>query len=191
MATILRLSFLLLIVSFASGCAVNYKHVGVANDGKAYANKLTSAQQKSIDGLRQEITNLSPSVDRREAAEVAYNAVVYPMHLSNQYNLVWPPSLQNIFVNSGIRERGLCYQWTADMLKHMRAHQYRTLDFTWTISNRATKDEHNSAVVKVKGQSWDRGILLDPWRNSGNLYWNRVSDDPKYKWSLYKPLKKF
>ena len=191
MAMMLRLCFLLFVISFASGCAVNFKNVGVADDGKAFANKLTSDQKKSIEGLRQEIMSLSPSVDRREASEVAYNAVVYPMHLSNKYNLVWPPSLQNIFVNSGIRQRGLCYQWTTDMLKHMRAGNYQTVDFTWTIANRATKHEHNSAVVVAKGQSWEKGILLDPWRNSGNLYWNKVRNDPKYKWVLYKPLRKY
>lgn len=191
MATVYRLCFLLLVVSFASGCAVNYKNVGVANDGTAFANNLTSDQKESIEGLRQEIMNLSPSVDRREAAEAAYNAVVYPMHLSNKYSLVWPPSLQNIFVNSGLRERGLCYQWTSDMLKHMRTRNYKTLDFTWTISNRGTKHEHNSAVVVAKGQSWETGILLDPWRNSGNLYWNKVMNDPKYKWNLFKPTREY
>jgi len=191
MAAVYRLCFLLLIVGFSSGCAVNYKNVGVANDGTAFANNLTSDQKESINGLRQEIVNLSPSVDPREASQAAYNAVVYPMHLSNKYNLVWPPSLQNIFVNSGIRERGLCYQWTSDMLSHMRAQNYKTIDFTWTISNRATKHEHNSAVVVAKGQSWQKGILLDPWRNSGNLYWNKVTDDPKYKWSLFTPRRKY
>jgi hypothetical protein len=128
---------------------------------------------------------LGENVDAKEASNVAYNAVVYPMHLSNKYKLVWPPSLQNIFVNSGVKPRGLCFQWTRDMLKHLRSQNYKTLDFTWTISNRATRDEHNSAVVVAKGDSWQKGILLDPWRNSGNLYWQVVTDDPKYKWVLY------
>lgn len=190
MMTAFRLCFLFLVISLTSGCAVSYKNVGVANDGKAYANNLTSDQKQSIEGLRKEILGLSPSIDRREASEIAYNAVVYPMHLSNKYKLVWPPSLQNIFVNSGVKNRGLCYQWTTDMLKHMKSRNYRTVDFTWTIANRATKDEHNSAVVVAKGQPWHTGILLDPWRNSGNLYWNKVQDDPKYKWILYIPKKR-
>ena len=185
MQLMFRLCFLLLFASFASGCAVNYKNVGVANDGQVYANSLTTDQKNSIEGLKKEIMSLSPSVDPREASEVAYNAVVYPMHLSNKYKLVWPPSLQNIFVNSGVRQRGLCYQWTTDMLKHLRSKNYRTVDFTWTIANRAKHDEHNSAVVVAKGQPWYTGILLDPWRNSGNLYWNKVTEDPKYKWVLY------
>lgn len=189
MNVMFRLCFLLLVVSLASGCSVNFKNVGVATDGTAYANSLTSAQKASIEGLEAEIMKLNPSVDPKEASSVAYNAVVYPMHLSNKYKLVWPPSLQNIFVNSGVRQRGLCYQWTSDMLTHLRKQHYRTLDFTWTIANRATKHEHNTAVVVAKGQSWREGVILDPWRNSGNLYWNRVQDDPKYKWSLFIPKK--
>ena len=189
MKVVLRLCFLLLVVSFASGCSVNFKNVGVATDGTAYANSLTSDQKASIKGLEAEIMKLNPSVDQREASSVAYNAVVYPMYLSNKYKLVWPPSLQNIFVNSGVRQRGLCYQWTSDMLTHLRKQNYRTLEFTWTIANRATKNEHNTAVVVAKGQSWREGVILDPWRNSGNLYWNKVKDDPKYKWSLFTPKK--
>ncbi len=190
MVAVFRLVLLLLVVSFTSACSVNFKNVGVASDGSAYASSLTAAQKESIKGLRDAIRGLDPSVDPREASEVAYNAVVYPMHLSNKYNLVWPPSLQNIFVNSGVRSRGLCYQWTTDMLKHLRSRHYKTVDFTWAIANRAEHNEHNSAVVVAKGKPWYTGILLDPWRNSGNLYWNTLDKDPKYKWALYTPKKK-
>ena len=180
-----QLIIIVLALSVLNGCAVRYNSVGIANNGTAYAHQLTSAQKESIAGLTQAIMALGENVDAKEANSVAYNAVVYPMHLSNKYKLVWPPSLQNIFVNAGVRERGLCFQWTRDMLKHLRSQNYKTLDFTWTISNRATRDEHNSTVVVAKGDTWQKGILLDPWRNSGNLYWQTVTDDPKYKWNLY------
>jgi len=185
MTMIFRLMIVGIALSFLNGCAVRYNEVGVADNGKAYAHQLTSEQKQSIAGLKKAIMNLGENVDTGEAESVAYNAVVYPMHLSNKYKLVWPPSLQNIFVNSGVKPRGLCFQWTRDMLKHLRSQNYQTLDFTWTISNRATGDEHNSAVVIAKGDVWQNGILLDPWRNSGNLYWQAVTDDPKYKWNLY------
>lgn len=185
MTVVVRLMIAGIILSFLQGCTVRYDSVGVTKQGQAYAQQLTSDQKDSIAGLTKAIMNLGDHVDPKEANSVAYNAVVYPMHLSNKYQLVWPPSLQNIFVNAGVRERGLCFQWTRDMLKHLRSKNYKTVDFTWTISNRATRDEHNSAVVVAKGDSWQQGILLDPWRNSGNLYWNAVQDDPKYKWNLY------
>jgi hypothetical protein len=185
MMMMLRFLIVTLVFMLLNCCTVRYKEVGVASDGQAYAHQLSSAQKESIAGLTQAITQLGANVNPREAADVAYNAVVYPMYLSNKYQLVWPPSLQNIFVNAGVKERGLCYQWARDMLAHLRSHEYQTLDFVWTISNRATKDEHNSAVVIAKGDPWQKGILLDPWRNSGNLYWQGVMSDPKYKWTLY------
>jgi hypothetical protein len=65
----------------------------------------------------------------------------------------------------------------------MRAQNYRTLGFTWVISGRGTSDEHNTAVVVAKGKPWHTGIILDPWRNSGNLYYSYVKDDKKYIWT--------
>ena len=41
--------------------------------------------------------------------------------------------------------------------------------------------EHNTVVVTAKGQEFSIGIVLDPWRNSGNLFWVPVRDD-RYPW---------
>jgi len=171
---------------YLTGCAVNYNNVGVEPTGNAYASKLSGGQQRSITELQAAIKALDPSVDPREAQQVAYQAVVYPMHLSNEYGLVWPPSLQNVFVNTGRRSRGLCYQWTTDILIHLRKYGHRTLDFHWAIAKRGTRHEHNTAVVSAKGKPLETGIILDPWRNSGNLYWLPVTEDKKYDWVLYK-----
>lgn len=169
-----------------SACSVNYQNVNLNPSGKAYSQKLTWDQEDSIKALSKAIAELDPSVDPREAQEVAYQSVVYPMHLSNEYQLVWPPSLQNVFVNTGSKQRGLCFQWATDMLIHLRKMNNQTLDFHWAIAKRGTRHEHNSAVVTAKGKPLETGILLDPWRGSGNLYWLPVTEDPKYQWSLYK-----
>jgi len=42
--------------------------------------------------------------------------------------------------------------------------------------------EHNTLVVAAKGHGVKDGIILDPWRHSGNLYWTRATEDPKYHW---------
>jgi hypothetical protein len=42
--------------------------------------------------------------------------------------------------------------------------------------------EHNALVIIKKGGSIDEGIVIDPWRNSGKLYFCKIKDDKKYKW---------
>lgn len=181
-----KISFIIILSAFLSACSVNYKNVGVDQPtGRSYANSLSSEQKRSIEDLRKAIIALDPGVDPREARETAYEAVVYPMHLSNEYQLVWPPSLQNIFVNSGSKPRGLCFQWATDMLTQLKKLNPETLDFHWGIAKRGTRHEHNTAVVTAKGKPFNSGIILDPWRGSGNLYWLPVTEDPKYEWVLY------
>jgi hypothetical protein len=46
--------------------------------------------------------------------------------------------------------------------------------------------EHNCVVITAEGQDFFRGIVLDPWRNSGNLYWARVTAD-SYPWKVLPP----
>jgi hypothetical protein len=36
-------------------------------------------------------------------------------------------------------------------------------------------------VVTAKGKDFFEGIVLDPWRDSGRLYWISVKED-KYHW---------
>jgi hypothetical protein len=47
-----------------------------------------------------------------------------------------------------------------------------------------TGREHNCIVVTAQGQPFDKGVVLDPWRNSGRLWYGLASKD-KYPW---KPL---
>jgi len=42
--------------------------------------------------------------------------------------------------------------------------------------------EHSTLVVAAKGKGVPDGIVLDPWRFSGELFWSHVKDDKKYPW---------
>jgi hypothetical protein len=50
------------------------------------------------------------------------------------------------------------------------------------VAHKRALDEHNSVVVVAKGAPFWSGILIDPWRHSGELYWAKLRDDPEYKW---------
>jgi len=42
--------------------------------------------------------------------------------------------------------------------------------------------EHNSLVIVAKGMLIEEGIIIDPWRKGGELYFSKVKDDKKYIW---------
>ena len=178
---ILLLGSLLLLSACTS---VRYKDVAYDSKRKVTTvSAITSAEQNKILALKKALMSLGPHIDPQEASFVAREAVMYPMVLANQYQLVSPPLLQNVLVNYGYRKNGLCWQWTRDMGKQLGKKPLKTLDFHHAVAFRRNYwKEHNTLVVSAKGKNVADGIVLDPWRNSGNLYWNFVKRDSKYPW---------
>jgi len=112
----------------------------------------------------------------------AYEALLYPQILAERYGLVYPPTFHNFLINTGLKERGLCYEWSEDMITHLKNLKYHSFDLRWGVANKGEFNEHNSVVVVAKGAPFRTGILIDPWRHSGVLYWAKLDDDPEYKW---------
>jgi len=164
------------------GCtAVHYDHVYLAGDGKPVATKLTDQQKTSIEDLTHALIALGKNIDVVEARDVAHDAVIYPLILANQWKLVSPPKYHNALVNTGRRPRGLCYQWTEDMTALMRKKNLRSFDLHHGVVFRHGKDEHNTLIISAKGDALEKGIVLDPWRFSGVLYWSNVLEDKAHQ----------
>ena len=126
--------------------------------------------------------SLGNKVDPKEAEEAACSAVLYPKLLANKYGLVRPAWLHNMLVSLKLKSRGYCYHWTQDMLTYLNSKGFNSLQMHWGISGRDSYFEHNSVVITSNDGTFEEGILLDPWRNSSILYWNRVKDDKEYTW---------
>ena len=95
-----------------------------------------------------------------------------------------PAVLHNILVRIGARDRGLCYQWTEDLIKELTKLNLKTYDLHWGVAYRGSDlREHNTVVITANGSGFEDGIVLDPWRNSGVLYWAAVKED-EYPWEL-------
>ncbi|MDD3342330.1 MAG: hypothetical protein PHR87_02010 [Sulfurospirillaceae bacterium] len=135
-----------------------------------------------VEQLRQELLSLGDNIDTREAKMLAYEAILYPQELAVKYGLVYPPTFHNFLINAGLKERGLCYEWSEDMITHLKAQHYQSFDLRWGVANKGAFDEHNSVVVVAKKAPFEKGLLLDPWRHSGELYWTKLKDDPEYTW---------
>ena len=132
--------------------------------------------------LGDRIAALGPKVRPDEAGRVAECAYATAQRLRRNYGTVWgPPSLNNILVNTGIRQRGLCFQWAEDLLAQLDALKATTLDLHWAEAYAGTWREHNVVVVTAKNRPMQDGILLDCWRHCGHLFWSAIATDD-YPW---------
>jgi hypothetical protein len=152
---------LLLLVGFGAGC-------------------VTSGVRQPAD-LAARLAGLGPQVEAGETKLLAETACAASLDLARQYRVVRPAGLQNILVNLGIKDRGLCYHWAEDLEARLRALPISTLELHRAVARRATRREHNALVVTAKGGRFECGIVLDAWRDCGRLYWVEVSRD-KYPW---------
>ncbi len=181
----IHLGIILTTLLLFSACTnVRYKNVQYDTKRKiTTVSAIDSAQERKIQALQKAIMSLGPNIDPQEAHFVAREGVMYPMILANKYRLVSPPLLQNVLVNYGYRKDGLCWQWTRDMGKQLGRKPLKTLDFHHAVAFRGNYwKEHSTLTVSAKGGTVSNSIILDPWRNSGVLFWSHVKDDKKYPW---------
>jgi hypothetical protein len=141
--------------------------------------------QEKARQLSHELQQLSPAVQAIEADKLALTAIEQAAALSRDFKPFCLPWMNNGLVNTGLRKRGLCYQWRDDLFPHLHRLNLKTLELHLTSSRRATLLEHNGIVVTAKGQRFEDGIVLDPWRKGGRLWWGTLKKDKSHPW---KPL---
>lgn len=137
---------------------------------------------KKTDKLEVLLLNLNPKVSHREARDLAQSSITYSLKLAKKYKALSSPWLQNTLVNLGIKKRGLCYEWSEDLLGYLYAKHYKTLELHAIGANIGDLNEHNALSVSAKGEGIENSILLDAWRNSGDLYFKKIDEDVKYEW---------
>ena len=95
--------------------------------------------------------------------------------------------MHKIKVNLGLRSRGLCVHWTRDLLTRLQQEKFHSLDLHWGIANydKVFRIEHSTVVVSAKGAGLHDGIVLDPWRYGGELFWSPTPDDTEYQWKPF------
>lgn len=140
-------------------------------------------QNGDVERLAVEIQALGPQVDPAEAIRAAELAYGYPQQLAREYNVTDAAIIHNAKVINGFRDRGLCNDWTEDMLARLRQENFRTLSFHWATSPPTPwRIIHHSAVISAKGEALNDGIILDPWRYGGTLFWSQTPADDRYDW---------
>ncbi len=137
--------------------------------------------QPQSAALRDQLLQLDRRVDAAEAARLANAAVQQSAALADRYRAVRPAWFQNILVNGGLRERGLCYQWANDLYPRLHELGLKSLELHLAVARMDTPHEHNCIVVTARRQAFAQGVVLDAWRHSGRLWFGGVATD-KYPW---------
>ena len=143
--------------------------------------ELSKNDLANAEALANKLAALSPRVDPKEATLLAECAYATADRLRRQYRMFGTPIFNNFLVYHGLRKRGYCYQWTADLLVALDALKLKTLELHWGESYAGTWRENNCLVITAKGQPFDNGMIVDAWRHFGELRWNLVpSDEDRY-----------
>lgn len=138
---------------------------------------------RDVTGLEQAILALSPDIDPQEARAAATIAYDYSLQLAQDYNVTDPPLIHNAKVNQGLRPRGLCWHWADDLEKRLRYEGFTSVSLHRAIANSDNlRIQHSTVVLSAKGAPMTAGIVLDPWRYGGKLFWSRVAQDTRYRW---------
>ena len=142
------------------------------------------AQPDEVAALAMRLQTLSPDVDPKEArraAEVTYETTYA---LAVAYQITDPPLIHNTKVNAGTKPRGLCYHWAEDLEARLNEEDFETLAITRAIANADNPllIDHSTAVITAAGAPMEAGVVVDPWRYGGRLFWENVSADKRYDW---------
>jgi hypothetical protein len=166
---ILTLSFILL-----QGCASSGPQLDLP----------PTVEKQRIRDLNLAILSLGDDIDASEAQRAARISIEYSHELARQYEITSSPIMHNLLVNLGLKPRGLCIDWTTDLLTRLKQERFYSLDLHWAIANYETTFslEHSTVVVSARGDSIDQGLVLDPWRYSGELFWAPTLADSGYAW---------
>ncbi|MEY2881692.1 MAG: hypothetical protein RLZZ15_4072, partial [Verrucomicrobiota bacterium] len=118
-----------------------------------------------------------------EAKRIAAVTLATTAALRTQWRPFGPALLNNMLVNMRYRPRGLCYEWTNDLLEPLEALGLVGFELHWGTSFWGDRlKEHNAVVITARGRPFAEGLVLDAWRFGGRLVWVRVRDDGRYPW---------
>ncbi|WP_254436584.1 hypothetical protein [Ruegeria arenilitoris] len=142
------------------------------------------ARSDDVARLAAQIQALGPEVDPEEAQRAARVTYAYTAQLAQEYQITDPPLIHNAKVNKGVRPRGLCWHWAEDIERRLKQENFRTLTLHRAIANADNpfRIDHSTAIISRRGDSMYDGVVLDPWRYGGVLFWSPLREDTRYDW---------
>jgi len=142
---------------------------------------ITPLHVKSLEQTLKSIDNL---VTKSDAQKLSSKMLYHSKKLKKEYGFVNPPLFHNFLVNTGVKQRGLCWHFAYDMLAHAKSLNLDSFDYFIGGANIGDYwKEHSVLVVTCRGCSFSKGVVIDPWRNHAGLYYSFLKDDKEYIWT--------
>ena len=130
------------------------------------------------------LQSLYSAISQNEAIQLSKDIFHKTGQLAEEFEMTSPPQFHNFLVTVGVREKGLCYHWSDALYVYLTQKRYTSFEFHLVGANVGEYFyEHNALVVVAKDGIIEEGVIIDPWRNSGELYFSKVKDDPEYRWT--------
>lgn len=155
----------------------------VGNAAIARSGLPTRGTEQEIAALAREIQSLGPEVNPDEALRAAWVTYDYTYQLAQEYQITDGPLIHNTKVNMGKKPRGLCWHWAQDIEARLKQENFQTLELHRAVANSFNiRLEHSTAIISRRGDDFRQGIVLDPWRKGGEVFWARTVEDRRYTW---------
>ncbi len=136
-----------------------------------------------VKALAGELRALHEGIPAEEAERLSREIFLESARLRKKFKPVSEPHFNNFLINIGMKDQGLCYQWSDALYVHFKKRTYPHFDFHLLVSDQGEYFlEHNVLVVVAKGGNVMDGVIIDPWRESGSVYFIKVKDDYGYEW---------
>jgi len=170
-----QISILVLMIFIFTACA--NKNYPLETLNHQYLNE-------KIKKLSFQIQSLSKNIDKKEANDIAFEAVNYSKYLAKEYNVTTSALFHNFLININFKKRGLCYHYANDLLKYLSEKNYKSFRLEKVVAKPGEYFEHNSLIITRDDIEFRNSIVLDAWRDTGDLYFSKVKDDRSYTWQL-------
>ena len=144
-------------------------------------NAVWARDERSIKQLRDALVALAPDVDPGEADLVSLTTHTASRSLAREYRVVWWSGFQNLLIHLGMRQRGYCGHYTRDIGERLKEFRLKTLVLHWGSAFAGAERENNCLVVTARNQPFEEGIIMDGWRNAGQLFWSPLKKDTAYR----------
>ena len=143
--------------------------------------------QPSSNDTKTRLTTLLSSLDSRtpqaESYRLASDIICRSAALEQAFDRTENPYFHNFLVNIGVKKQGLCYHFSDGLYTYLIQGHYPHFAFHLAGAHiREYWREHNTLVVTAKGQPFEEGIVVDPWRKQGQVFVSRLKDDRAYVW---------
>ena len=81
-------------------------------------------------------------------------------------------------MNMEFRDRGLYSHWARDIEVRLAEGKIETLDVQGALANAdSLRLEVSTLIISHAGETYAQGIVLDPWRFGGALFWSQTTND--------------